>query len=190
MGHAIGTSVLKAKTKEAAMKEGYQLAVDYAKNNVDRKENPFGSYNSSFRYYDRVFNTDEEAEAFFDKLGNYYDGVVRLRVLSTSEAKKFEERRQKIYRKLRDLYSEATETFRARVSETIACKACGNRFPKIMWLQRSVLCPNCRNWNVPNGTKEREAKLKNDLVILQREYEQACSKSDKLVYFARYSCHT
>lgn len=190
MGHAICGSVLKAKTKEEALKEGYRLAEDYAQVNVDRQENPSGSYHNSFRYYDSVFNTPEEANSFFDRLGSWYDGVVRIRVLSTSEAKKFEERRQKIYRKLRDLHSEATETFRARVSETIACKACGNRFPKIMWLQRSVLCPNCRNWNVPNGTKEREAKLKNDLVILQREYEQACSKSDKLVYYARYSCHT
>ena len=190
VGHAICGSVLKAKTKEEALKEGYRLAEDYAQVNVDRQENPSGAYHGYFRYYDSVFNTPEEANSFFDRLGSGYDGVVRIRVLSTSEANKFEERRQKIYRKIRDLHSQATETFRARTSEVISCKSCGNRFPKITWLQHSVLCPYCRNWNVPNGTKEREAKLKNDLVILQREYEQACAKSDKLVYYARYSCRT
>ena len=70
MGHAIGGGFLRATTKEAAMREGLAAAEEFAFYNVDRGENASGSYHGNFRFYDKVFNTEEEAEDFINRLGS------------------------------------------------------------------------------------------------------------------------
>ena len=52
---------------------------EFAFYNVDRGENASGSYHGNFRFYDKVFNTEEEAEDFFNSLGSYCDGVVMVK---------------------------------------------------------------------------------------------------------------
>lgn len=64
MGHAIGGGFLNATTKEEAMQEGYADACEFAEYNVDEQENPDGSYDNSFRFYDRCFNTEEKQKIF------------------------------------------------------------------------------------------------------------------------------
>ena len=78
--HAIGGEILKARKKETAMKEGYKLAKRFALRNTDPYENPKGTYHGWFKYYDRTFDSIEEAYKFFDDLGSYHDGVVKIRV--------------------------------------------------------------------------------------------------------------
>ena len=60
MGHAIGGGFLKATTKEAALKEGYADACEFAYMDVDREENYDGSYNNSFRFKECPINIDEK----------------------------------------------------------------------------------------------------------------------------------
>ena len=77
--HALHYETLKVRKKETAMKEGLKVAKLFAFCNVDRLENPSGSYHGGFRYYDYLFETEEDAIKFFDQLGSYRDGVVRIK---------------------------------------------------------------------------------------------------------------
>lgn len=77
--HAINGVYLKARKPETAMKEGLKLAKRFAYLNVDRLENPSGTYHGDFRFYNYTFNNEEEAYNFFDSLGAYCDGVVMIR---------------------------------------------------------------------------------------------------------------
>ena len=76
--HVIGGGLLKAKDRDSAMKEGLERAESFAFYNVDRGENPNGSYNNYFSFYNETFNTEEEAYRFFDELGAYCDGVCMI----------------------------------------------------------------------------------------------------------------
>lgn len=79
MSHMIGGCLLKARKKETAMKEGLKYAKWFARRNTDPYENPKGTYFNDFRFYNRVFDDEEQAYKFFDELGSYRDGVVMIK---------------------------------------------------------------------------------------------------------------
>lgn len=79
MSHVIGGCVLKARKLETAKKEGMKFAKMFALRNTDPLENPSGTYGNSLKYYDRTFNNEDEAYEFFDSLGAYRDGIVKIK---------------------------------------------------------------------------------------------------------------
>lgn len=89
MSHIIGGSILKARKKETAMKEGLKLAKRFALRNTDPYENPRGTYHGYFRFYDRTFDNEEQAYEFFDSLGSYCDGVVKIKADSKNAKPKY-----------------------------------------------------------------------------------------------------
>lgn len=189
MGHAIGWCFLKATTKEAAMKEGLAAAKDYAFYNVDRYENLSGSYYNDFRYYDRIFNSVDEALEFFDSLGSYKDGVVRIRVVSDSAQTKYNNKVNSINKKKREFFVSVLEKFKERTSKTVGCKKCGTRIDSQTALNRNLRCPTCGNWLVSNTTKERYAKFDEQLEAAKAQYIKDCSESKKIKYWAKYEVH-
>lgn len=189
MGHAIGWGFLKATTKEAAMKEGLKAAKNYAFYNVDRYENPSGDYHSDFRYYDRIFNSEDEALEFFDRLGSYRDGVVRIRVVSDSAQTKYNNKVVSINKKKREFFLSVLEKFGERTSKTVGCKKCGTRIDKQTALRLNLYCPSCRNWLVSDTTKERYAKFDEQLKAAEAQYVKDCSESKKIRYWAKYEVH-
>lgn len=188
MGHAIGGGFLKATTKEAAMREGYRDAEEFAFYNTDRGENPDGGYHGNFKYYDRVFDSVEDAEDFFDRLGAYRDGVCMVKEPSRAAQNKYDKQVEKIYQKKRAMQNAAIEAFKRRTSKTIGCRKCGARIPSDVALQRRLICPNCRNWLVTDSYKARYAKLDELMEKAEEQYKKD-SAMGKPKYFAKYEVH-
>lgn len=189
MGHYVDGCFLKATTKEAAMKEGLAAAEEFAFYNVDRDENPLGTYHGKFRYYDRIFNSEDEAFAFFDSIGCYKDGVVRIRVVSESAQTKYSNKVNSINKKKREFFASILEKFAERTSKTVGCKKCGTRIDSRAALNNNLHCPVCGNWLVSNTIKERYAKFDKQLEDAKAKYVKECSESKKIRYFAKFSVH-
>lgn len=189
MGHYVDGCFLKATTKEAAMKEGLAAAQEFAFYNVDRYENPSGTYHGRFRYYDRIFNSVDEALDFFDSLGFYKDGVVRIRVVSESAQAKYSNKVSSINKKRLEFLELVREKFKERTSKTVGCKKCGTRIDSQTALNSNLYCPICGNWLVSNTTKERYAKFDEQLEDAKAKYIKDCSESKKMRYFAKFEVH-
>lgn len=190
MGHAIGYFYLKAKTEEEARKEGLRIANEYAFNNVDRQENPSGSYHGNLLWFNRTFDCEDDAKAFFESKGSYVDGIVKVRQPDPSVLKKAQEKTNKLYVKIRQANQDAVDTFRLRTSTTIACKSCGSRCAKEIWLRNGLYCPVCRNWMATGTIKERVAKLNADIQSVKAELLENQRKSAVSRYFLKVEVHT
>ena len=188
MGHAIGGGFLKATTKEAAMREAYANAQDFAAMNVDRGENPDGIYDNSFKFYNRTFDTEEEAEDFFDSLGSYRDGVCMVKVPSKAAEKKYQDKVSNIRQKQKKMEQVAIEAFKQRTSKSVGCKKCGVRIPSSTALNWRLHCPNCRNWLVSDSYKARFEKLNDALKLAEEQYKKD-SAMGKPKYWAKYEVH-
>jgi len=66
-----GRELVAKKVKYFSAMAGEFTIPEFAEYNVDREENPSGSYDNSFRFYDRTFETEDDAMEFFDSLGSY-----------------------------------------------------------------------------------------------------------------------
>lgn len=190
MGHLFGGGFLKATTKEAAMREGYTNAQEFAFRNVDREENHGGHYDNSFRFYDRVFDTEEEAKDFFDSLGSYCDGVCMVKHATTSARNRLNKVRAKVQTKKAEMHKKAIEEFKKRTSASIGCKKCGTRIKSDIALQRNLICPNCRNWLVSDSYKACYAKLDEMLQLAEEQFQKDCAENGKPRYWAKYEIHT
>ena len=126
MGHAIGGGLLEAKTREAAMKEGLADAEDFAYYNGDRYEGS-DEYHGDFRFYNKTFNTVEEAERFFDDLGAYCDGVCMIKSVSPSIQAKYDDKVSKIHQKQKAYKQWIVDRFKTRTSKSVGCRKCGAR---------------------------------------------------------------
>lgn len=189
MGHLIGGGFLRATTQEAAMKEGYVDAREFAFCNVDRQENPSGSYNNSFKYYDKVFNTEEEAEDFFRSLGPYVDGVCMVKQASKSSQAKYQKLVTKVRETQRKAKERAIEVFKERTSATVGCKKCGTRITKEVALQRKLCCPNCGNWLVSDAFKEKYKQLEDRLELAEKQLAKDTAETGNPRYWAKYEVH-
>jgi len=189
MGHAVGGGFLKATTKEAAMREGFADACEFAEYNVDREENPSGSYDNSFRFYDRTFETEDDAMEFFDSLGSYMDGVCIVKQASKSAQNKYQKQVNKVRTKQQELKEKAIEKFKERTSASVGCKKCGTRIPSDVAIQRRLICPNCRNWLVPDSYKQRYEKLSESLVQAEEQLKKDTADNGKPRYWAKYEVH-
>ena len=189
MGHAIGGGFLKATTKEAAMKEGLKDAEEFAYYNVDRQENYSGSYYNSFKYYDKVFNTEEEAMEFFYSLGSYCDGVCMVKEPSKGAKTRYMKRMSNLEQKKRNFVLKTLEKFKERTSSTVGCKKCGTRITKEIAIQRKLFCPNCNNWLVSDTVKERMRKFDEEKESIEEIFAKDCAETGKPRYFAKYEVH-
>ena len=190
MGRARGGGFLNATNKEEAMREGYADACDFAFYNVDRHEDPSGSYNNSFRFYDKCFDTEEDAEDFFKSLGDYVDGVCMVKQASKSASNKYQKTMTKIREKQQAIKEKAIERFKERTSETIGCKECGTRITKEVALQRKLICPKCRNWLVSNTTKAQYNKYEEAKELAEKQLVKDTAETGKPRYWAKYEVHT
>ena len=126
MGHAINYVFLTANTKDKAMKEGYALAEEWAMYNGDHEEGST-NYHGDFKFYDREFNTEDEAIDFFNSLGSYCDGVCKVKEATKGARTKFAKIQDKVYTKKKELKDKAVEKFKERTSNSVGCKKCGTR---------------------------------------------------------------
>ena len=189
MGCSTGWGFLKAKTKGEAMKEGLALAEEYAFCNVDRYENPSGTYHNNFRFYDRVFNSEDEALEFFNRLGTYRDGVVMVKEASNSVQVKYDKKVYAINKKKLEFRASMIERFKERTSKTVGCKVCGTRIDSQTALNRNLCCPNCGNWLVSDTVKAKYAKFDEQLEAARIQYLKDCAEGGKPRYWAKYSVH-
>ena len=189
MGHAVGGGFLNAKNKEQAMKEGFADAKEFAFYNVDRGEDPSCSYHGNFRFYDKVFNSEEEAEDFFDSLGSYCDGVCMVKQAGKGAENRYHKQVAKINTKKREFFDKVIEKFKERTSKSVGCKKCGTRVASDIALKRNLRCPNCNNWMVPDTVKERYNKFDEQLALAKKQYNKDCEESGKIRYWAKYEVH-
>ena len=189
MSRAGYTGFLNATTKEEAMREAYADACEFAECNVDREENPLGGYHSSFKFYDRCFDTEEEAKEFFDSLGAYQDGVCMVKHASKSAATKYQKTIARLNDKQDALSRKAIEKFQERTSETVGCKECGTRITKFQALQRNLYCPNCGNWLAAPGIKAQWIKYAQAKELARKQYIKDIAETGKPRYWAKYEVH-
>ena len=189
MGHAIGGGFLNAKTREEAMKEGLAEAEDFAFYNTDRYENEDGSYHGDFRFYDRVFNTEEEAEDFFDSLGAYCDGVVMVKQPSKSAQEKCNKAIERYRNKQQALKEKVLENFKERTSATVGCKKCGTRISGEVALARNLRCPNCGNWLAPDSAHKKYADYEEGIEQAKKQLAKDTAETGKPRYYAKYEVH-
>ena len=189
MGHAIGGGFLRATTKERALAEGLADAEDFAYYNVDRGENPSGSYHGNFRFYDRVFDNEDEAIEFFDSLGSYCDGVVMVREASKSSKTRYQKTVTRVREKQKELREKVLENFKTRTSATVGCKKCGTRISADVAIQRNLRCPNCGNWLVPDSVHAKMQKLEDSLKQAEEQLKKDTQDTGKPRYWAKYEVH-
>ena len=188
MGHSINYTFLKAADKDRAMKEGYALAEEWAEYNGDPEEGS-NNYHGNFRFYNKEFNTEDEAIEFFDSLGAYDDGVCIVKEATKGARTKFAKVQDRVYKKKQELKEKAIEKFKERTSATVGCKNCGTRTPSDIALRHNLYCPNCRNWLVPDSYKERLKKLDETLRIAEKQLANDTAESGKPRYWAKFEVH-
>lgn len=189
MGHAVNYVFLEAKDKDRAMKEGLALAEERAFYNVDREENPSGSYDNSFRFYDKTFDNEDDAIAFFDSLGSYMDGVCLVREATKGAKSKYAKIQDRVSKKKKELREKAIEKFKERTSASVGCKKCGTRIKSEEALKNNLICPQCRNWLVPDSYKDKLKKLDESLEVAQRQLQNDTKESGKPRFWAKFEVH-
>ena len=189
MGHSIGGGFLKATTKEAAMREGLADANEFAFYEVDRGENSSGSYHGNFRYYDKVFDTEDDAIDFFDSLGAYCDGVCMVKEPGKGAKTKYAKKVESIHKKRKAFLDNLTEKFKERTSKSIGCKKCGTRITSDTALKNNLYCPNCRNWLVTDSTKEKFAKFDEQIELANKQLAKDTAETGKIRYWCKYEVH-
>lgn len=188
MGHAVGSGFLNAKTKEQAMKEGLSDAYEFARCNGDYREGST-DYHGNFRFYDRVFDNEDEAMDFFDNLGSYCDGVCMVKQAGKGAENRYHKQVAKINTKKREFFDKVIEKFKERTSKSVGCKACGTRVPSDLAIRRNLRCPNCYHWMVPDTVQQRYDKFDEQLELARKQYLKDTAETGKPRYFAKYEIH-
>lgn len=188
MGHAVAMIPLKARTKDAAMKEGLMEAYDYAEMETDRYENPSGSYHGNFRFYDKEFNNEQEAFAFFNSLGSYCDGVVKIKTVTESQRSRIQGQIMRLEEKYFELEDKLIDNFKHRKLQTIKCKNCFVVMPNNVACDGIHLpqCCNCGEILLPEGAKKR---LKTIADSIKKLKETPPSGEGAARYYAKIEVH-
>lgn len=189
MGHAIGGGFLKATTKEEAMREALRDAEEFAYYNSDREENPNGAYEGYLKFYNRVFDTEDEAEEFFNSLGAYCDGVCMVKEAGRGAMNRYAKKVESIRKKKQEFLENILEKFKERTSKSIGCKKCGTRIPSDVALKHNLHCPNCRNWLVTDSVKEKYAKYDAQLELAKEQLKKDTAENGKVRFWCKYEVH-
>ena len=188
MGHSVNYHFLNATTKERAMKEGLLAAEEWAEMNGDRMEGST-SYHDNFRFYNKTFNTEDEAIEFFNGLGSYNDGVCLVKEATRGATNKYNKIATRIREKKQELREKALEKFKERTSASVGCRKCGTRVSSEEAIKRNLICPSCRNWLVPDSYKAKLQKLDETLEKAQVQLNTTTAESGKPRYWCKYEVH-
>ena len=188
MGHAVGGGFLKATTKEEAMREALADAEEFAYYNGDRDEGS-DTYHGHLGFYDRTFNTEDEAEEFFDSLGAYCDGVCKVREAGRGAQNRYAKRVESIYKRREEFLNNIIERFKERTSQSIGCKKCGTRIASNVALQRNLRCPSCGNWLVTDAVKARYAKFDEQIELAKAQLNKDAADNGKVRFWCKYEVH-
>ncbi len=175
MGHAISYGVVVKK--EHIMR----ACEEYAARNVDRGENPSGSYHGSMSILENepIKSNYDEACDFLDKKssGGFYDDYA-VRFYDTSAAKSTKKIESLIERKKAQFakqleYADAHSVTKHK-SKQIGCENCGSKIT-ISYL-RSERCPVCGKDLRASYIIDRLKKFDTDIKALEKEIENEKKK--------------
>lgn len=154
-------------------------ADDFAALNVDRLENPTGSYHGNLSIHDCIVcDSEAEAREAIDRLdtGFYSDHAVRFYDKSalkpTKQMLAIKERREKMVADRNKYKGDHAVT--DRKSAFTGCSNCGSKL-SVKHLRGNV-CPVCGKTLLPDYVVARLAKYEKDITALDKEYANLHSK--------------
>lgn len=158
--HVRGESIVQTESQI------WDFAETFAKENVDRLENPFGRYDKSQMtiHREQILKSEEEARAYIQKhdTGFYSDHAVRF----------YKEKAPSGSKKIQDLTTQLEKTKKAeknfiqkhsihlRKADTISCPKCKSRIALAYMRQDKEKCPVCGHDLRPYSTLEKIKKFK------------------------------
>lgn len=184
MGHVI--DYISTDKKENIM----MVAIEFAEENVNRREDPYGDYHGNMRIIDaKIYNTIEEAEKAIEdmNLGSYHDVAVpyysALNHVPTKKVQNLIERIQKNQDSSKEY--QLKNTVKNHKAKLITCKKCESKVAKDYLV--SEFCPVCKSDLRSDYIQERikkftddDCKLKNELSI---EKEKSSKKNKGIVHW-------
>lgn len=181
MGHAI--NYLRVETREKIM----DAANEFACRNVDREENPSGSYfGPQMHIHDDVIcDSWDDAVKWIDNHDNgfYDDHAVRYRKNATTTAAMRNKKEQ--INRIRESYNSFLESakLKNRKSEYIACPECGSKIniPALVKYRGEKMhsCPLCGTSLWSKSTRERNRSFLQRIEKAEREYKELEAKNNK-----------
>lgn len=180
MGHAI--DFLDVDKRDEIM----GAANEFAFYNVDRGENPSGSYFGQIHIHDDVIcdSWDDAVKWIKEHIkGSYDDHAVRYRK-NTSPTATMQEKKQMIKR-IRMSYNDFLESakLKNRKSEYITCPECGSKIniPALVKYRGEDMhsCPLCGTSFWSKSTKERNRSFHQRIEKAEREYKELEARHNK-----------
>ena len=180
MGHAI--KFLHVEKREEIM----DAANEFAFYNVDRGENPSGSYFGSLHIHDDVIcDSWDDAVKWIDDhdKGFYDDHAVRYRknISPTVTMRK----KKEMINRIRASYSDFLESakLKNRKSEYVTCPECGSKIniPALVKYRGEKMhsCPLCGTSLWSKSTMERNQSFNQRIEKAEREYEELEKNNNK-----------
>lgn len=174
MGHVYDFAVFPEKTSKEKM---FKSSQEFAFFNVDREENPSGSYFNQWIQHSEVLDSESEAESFLNRQGIYVDGCVRFREPAKPSAKMINlEERIKTTRQKKHKFDKV-HNVTSRKSAFIGCNNCGSKIARNYL--RGDYCPVCnkdlRAEYIVKKLKEYDEKIE----FLKEEYKKEKKKQAK-----------
>jgi len=195
MGHEVWSGLLEATTKEEALREVAEIK-------ADMEQRVGWDYGGDCHYYDRTFNTEEEAYNFLHK-GFGEGGICKVKNVTASKSlTKLKLKLAELQQKERDydigFEEKVMQKFKERTSSTCSCSECESRYKKEIAIKFNLKCPVCSNWMVPDGVKEAHIKAKKKFADMrtalyaqidaQRKKDAANSNTIRYYYLLDYHC--
>lgn len=190
MGHLIGGGFLKAKTEKAALAEGLERAREFAYYNGDRYEGSDNYDDNSFQLYYKEFETEEEAQEFFNSLGAYEDGIVKVKCATKASQTRYMNKVSRYKKKIRDAKEKHLEEFKARKSKSVGCKKCGHRESSESAIKHNLKCPECGELYGSEGYKRRIKSYYDKIAEAELEYSEDRKETGTYRYWAKYEVHS
>lgn len=168
MGHAIEYITVDKKS------EIMKAAEEYAHYNVDRGENPSGSYHGRMTIHNDVCESYQEAVRFIERhdRGFYDDHAVQYKDKSNLKpTKQMENLKVRMQKNVSDKNEYAEKhSVKNRKSEFAGCKKCGSKIAtKYM---RTDRCPVCGNDLRADYILERLKKYADDWEQMNKQYAE------------------
>lgn len=181
MGHAI--DFLDVEKRDEIM----DAANEFAFYNVDREENPSGSYfGPQMHIHDHVIcdSWDDAVEWIKEHDNGFYDDhAVRYRKNATTTAA-MRNKKEQIYR-IRESHKSFLESakLKNRKNKFVTCPECGSKIniPALIKYrgERTDSCPLCGTSLWSKSTKERNQSFLQRIEKAEREYEKLEAKNNK-----------
>lgn len=204
MGHAIDFITVNSRN------EIFLAANDFAEVNVDRLEDPFGSYHGNMTIHDDIIcDTLESAKAKINQLerGSYDDHAVRYydtsHLVPSKKLEKIKEQILENNRKKNEYVKKNRIAYRK--SAFVGCDKCGSKIAMRAFRKEYAngiiepirdICPICHN-DLRSETVQNRLKNfqeKNDELLakkeeIKKEFNQKNAKKGKLKWLVKVEVH-